>query len=243
MKRGTAIILSNTMIAEDTYEMILKTEVTDDADCGQFVQVQVPGYYLRRPISIHRILPDHQLSLIYKVVGDGTRVMSEMAEGEALDLFGPLGHGFPVLEEDVVLIGGGVGVPPLAETAARYRSKGRNVTAVLGFNNAAAVFGTEEFRELGCNVIVATMDGSLGIHGTVIDAIKEAGIHPGTVLACGPLPMLRAVAENYNGYLSLEARMACGIGACMGCVVKTPDGGSLRVCKDGPVFRTGEVVL
>ena len=243
MKSGTAAVLSNTRIAADTYEMILQSDVADEADCGQFVQVLVPGYYLRRPISVHRILPDHRLSLIYKVVGDGTRTMSEMIPGDTVDLFGPLGHGFPVLDEDVVLVGGGVGVPPLAETAARYRRNGRRVTAVLGFNGADAVFGAEELRELGCEVIIATMDGSLGTHGTVIDAIREAGIVPGTVLACGPLPMLRAVADNYQGYLSLEARMACGIGACMGCVVKTPDGGSLRVCKDGPVFRTGEVVL
>ena len=243
MKSGPAEILSNERIAEDTYEMILRTDIAREVLCGQFVQVQIPGYFLRRPISVHRILDDHTLSLIYKVVGDGTRTLSQTAAGGILDLFGPLGNGFPVLDEDIVLIGGGAGVPPLVETAARYRQRGRHVTAVLGFNNEAAAFGAEEFRSLGCDVIIATMDGSLGHKGTVIDAVKKEGLEPATVLACGPVPMLRAVAENYQGYISLEARMACGIGACMGCVVKTPDGGSLRVCKDGPVFRTGEVIL
>lgn len=243
MKNGPSKILSNERIAEDTYEMILRTGIAREVRCGQFVQVQVPGYFLRRPISVHRVLDENTLSLIYKVVGDGTRTLSQTAAGDVLDLFGPLGNGFPVLDEDIVLIGGGVGVPPLVETAAQYRRNGRQVTAVLGFNNSSAAFGAEEFRSLGCDVIIATMDGSLGYKGTVIDAIQAAGLVPATVLACGPVPMLRAVAENYRGYISLEARMACGIGACMGCVVKTPDGGSLRVCKDGPVFRTGEVQL
>ena len=243
MKSGPAEILTNERIAEDTYEMILRTDIAREVRCGQFVQVQIPGYFLRRPISVHRILDDHTLSLIYKVVGDGTLALSQTAAGGILDLFGPLGNGFPVLDEDVILIGGGVGVPPLAETAAQYRKHGRHVTAVLGFNNEASAFGADEFRSLGCDVIIATMDGSLGYKGTVIDAIRAAGLKPATVLACGPVPMLRAVAENYQGWISLEARMACGIGACMGCVVKTPDGNSLRVCKDGPVFRTGEVIL
>ncbi len=242
MKVRDALVLRNQRIAKDTWEMILRTDIAREVQCGQFVQVQVPGFYLRRPISVHRV-KDDTVSLIYKVVGDGTARMTETAEGETVSLFGPLGTGFPVLDRDVTLIGGGAGVPPLVETAFRYTAAGHSVTAVLGFNDRESVFGIEELEALGCKVYCATMDGSFGTKGTVIDAVEENGIQVDTVLACGPLPMLRAVAERYEGYISLEARMACGIGACMGCVVKTPDGGSLRVCRDGPVFRTGEVVL
>ncbi len=244
MKTEQAVILENTNIAKDTWKMRLQTSVAEDASCGQFVQVQVPGFYLRRPISICRIPAADQIVLVYKTVGEGTEKMAAMKAGETLDLFGPLGTGFPLEDRDVMVIGGGVGVPPLLETAARYIRNGHHVTAVLGFNDAASVILADEFRELGCDVYIASMDGSCGTKGTVIDAVRENNIQETFVLSCGPLPMLKAVSEKYSdGYVSLESRMACGMGACMGCVVKDQEGGSLRVCKDGPVFAIGKAVL
>ena len=244
MKTEQAVILENVYIAKDTWKMTLQTSIAGEASCGQFVQVQVPGFYLRRPISICRIPADDRIVLVYKTVGDGTLKMSEMKAGETLDLFGPLGTGFPVEDRDVMVIGGGVGVPPLLETAARYIADGHHVTAVLGFNDAQSVILADEFRKLGCDVYTAAMDGSCGTRGTVIDAIRENSITETFVLSCGPLPMLKAVSENYSdGYISLESRMACGMGACMGCVIKDQEGGSLRVCKDGPVFAIGKAVL
>ena len=144
---------------------------------------------------------------------------------------------------DVVLIGGGVGVPPLYYTAKKYLENQNKVTVVLGFNTKNQIFLEEDFRKLGCETITATMDGSYGIKGTVIDALKVKNISTDFVLACGPKPMLKAVSETCRGYISLESRMACGIGACMGCVVKDRKGESRRVCKDGPVFAIGEVEL
>lgn len=244
MRTETAKITDNRKIAADTWKMVLKTSLAAETGCGQFVQVQVPGYFLRRPISVCRVLDDEHLVLIYKVVGDGTARMAEMMAGESLDLFGPLGHGFPIEERNVLLIGGGVGVPPLLETAARHIQAGHHVTAVLGFNDAESIILEQQFRQLGCDVYVATMDGSYGTRGTVMDAIRKNDIHEEYVLSCGPLPMLKAVSSAFQkGYVSLEARMACGMGACMGCVVKDQEGESLRVCKDGPVFAIGKVVL
>ena len=242
MRTAAAVIVSNEMIARDIYRMVLKTDLGQETACGQFVQVAVPGYFLRRPISVHRASED-ELSLIYRIAGDGTRTMSTLKAGETVDLFGPLGSGFPLLDEDVTLIGGGVGVPPLVETAFRYIQAGYNVTAVLGFSDKDVMICRDELEALGCQVIIATMDGSAGYKGTVLDAIEQAELTVKTVLACGPLPMLKAVAARYDGYISLEERMACGIGACMGCVIRTPDGDSRRICKDGPVFRIGEVEL
>ena len=244
MKTEMALIMENRQIAADTWKMVLKTTIASETGCGQFVQVQVPGYFLRRPISVCRVLNEEHLVLIYKVVGDGTARMAEMSAGESVDLFGPLGHGFPIEDRDVLLIGGGVGVPPLLETAARHIKAGHHVTAVLGFNDASGIILEQQFRELGCDVYTATMDGSAGTKGTVMDAIRQNDINEEYVLSCGPLPMLKAVSNAYQkGYVSLEARMACGMGACMGCVVKDNDGESLRVCKDGPVFAIGKVVL
>ena len=242
MRTAAAVIMANEAIARDVYRMILKTDLGQEVQCGQFVQVAVPGYFLRRPISVHRADAEG-ISLIYRIAGDGTRTLSELKAGETVDLFGPLGSGFPLLDEDITLIGGGVGVPPLVETAARYIKAGHHVTAVLGFSDREVMICKDELEALGCRVIIATMDGSAGYKGTVIDAIEQADLTVSTVLACGPLPMLKAVADRYDGYISLEERMACGIGACMGCVIRTPDGDSRRICKDGPVFRIGEVEL
>ena len=239
-----AKILSNVEIAKDVYRMELETKLALDCKPGQFIEITVPGYYLRRPISISEIFED-KIVIVYKILGEGTKVMSEMKPGDILDIFGSLGNGFPVEERDsLLLIGGGVGVPPLLETAKRYRALGTKVDVVLGFNSACDAFYMDAFEKLGCNVAVATMDGTLGTKGTVMDAIREAGITTSYIMSCGPLPMLKALNNAYTeGYISLEARMACGMGACMGCVVKDQEGHSLRVCKDGPVFEVGRVAL
>ncbi len=239
-----AVITDNRRIAPDIYRMELRTAIAQETSCGQFVEIRVPGFYLRRPISVSEVKDCETIVLIYKTVGKGTEQMAKMTAGEELSLFGPLGHGFPLEDRDPVLVGGGVGIPPLYETAKQYLKKGHSVTAVLGFNDASQIFLKDEFEALGCTVRIATMDGSCGTKGTVIDACKAEGIDPSFCLACGPLPMLKA-CETYfeEGYVSLEARMACGMGACMGCVVKDHEGGSWRVCKDGPVFPLGKAVL
>lgn len=241
-----AIILSNIEIAKDIWRMEIKTTFARKANPGQFIEISVPGFYLRRPISICEIKEKEDiLVIIYKVLGQGTEKMTELSSGDSLDVFGPLGNGFPIEDIDkVLLVGGGVGVPPLYETAKKYRLKGTQVDVVLGFNDKDAIFYKEEFEQLGCNVEIATMDGSFGTKGTVLDAIKANNINTDFISACGPLMMLKALDATYSkGYISLEARMACGLGACMGCVVKDKDGNSLRVCKDGPVFEVGKVAL
>ena len=243
MKTDQAIILENTNIVKDVYRMKLSTKLASLVQCGQFVEVEVPGFFLRRPISVCEANED-TITLVYKVVGNGTAAMHKMQQGETLSLFGPCGTGFPIQDEDVVLIGGGVGVPPLLETAKQYLHFNKNVSVVLGFNTKEDMILVEDFRKLGCEVSIATMDGSFGTKGTVMDAIETNHISCDFVLSCGPLPMLKAISHTFtHGYISLEARMACGMGACMGCVVKDKNGESLRVCKDGPVFEIGKVVL
>lgn len=241
MKESVGKILSNKEIAQDIWRMEVKTDLASFSQAGQFCELKVPPYYLRRPISICEIKED-VLVFIYKVVGDGTLAMTQM--NEEINLFGPCGTGFPMEDKDVLLVGGGVGVPPLYQVAKEYIAKGFQVDVVLGFNDKTQIFYKEEFEALGANVCIATMDGSFGTKGTVLDAIQENSITTSFVMSCGPLPMLKALQNTYTeGYISLEARMACGIGACMGCVVKTKEGNSVRVCKDGPVFEMGKVEL
>ncbi|MGM9912376.1 dihydroorotate dehydrogenase electron transfer subunit [Floccifex sp.] len=237
-----ARIIQNVEIAKDVYKMELETNICKEAKAGQFIEITVPGFFLRRPISIHEI-KEHSIVIIYKVLGQGTKEMTTL-DG-TLNIFGPLGNGFPIEEkEEVLCIGGGVGLPPLYETAKQYLQQGTKVQVVVGANDEASLFLIDEFKELGCDVYMATMDGSKGSKGTVLEAIKDNHIETDSILACGPLPMLKALNEKYTkGYISLEARMACGMGACMGCVVKDQEGHSLRVCKDGPVFEIGKVAL
>lgn len=234
-------ILANECLCQDTYRMEIECDTTGCRP-GQFIQVHVPGYFLRRPISICEI-KEHSLIIIYKVVGDGTRALAGCHE--TVNIFGPLGNGFPMeAKQHVVLMGGGVGIPPLYEVAKQYLKQGTHVDVILGFNTKDQAFYIDAFKASGCAVYVTTMDGSLGIQGTVLDAVDKEAVDCDYILACGPLPMLKAIQKKYRqGYLSLEARMACGIGACMGCVVKDINGNSLRVCKDGPVFALGKVVL
>lgn len=243
MHTDNGLIRNNNEIAPGIWRMDIDTELSKEVLPGQFMQVQVPGCFLRRPISVCDT-DVHSLTLVYRVIGKGTDTMSHMKKGDTVNLFGPLGNGFSVEDRDVLLIGGGIGVPPLLKTAEAYLKKNHKVTAVMGFNTAEEIILKEEFEKNGCDVYIATMDGSCGTKGTVLDAVKENDIRESFVLSCGPLPMLKAVSSTYKeGYISMESRMACGMGACMGCVVKDKDGNSLRVCKEGPVFPIGKVVL
>lgn len=241
---NNAKILYNVPIARDIWKMELETPIAAQAKPGQFVMISIPSYFLRRPISISDTT-DTTLTLIYKIMGQGTDAMHLMKTGDTLNLVGPLGQGFPVLpKEEVLLIGGGVGVPPLLKTAKAYLANGSKVKVVMGFNSAADIFYQDAFEQLGIIPYIATMDGSYGTKGTVLDAIAHHNILTEFVMACGPLPMLKAVQNAYSeGYISLEARMGCGIGVCMGCIVHDANGMALRVCKNGPVFPIGKVVL
>ncbi len=233
-------ILSNEKIAQDVYKMRLRG--VKNAKVGQFLQIQTPGFFLRRPISISEIDGD-TVSIIYKTFGKGTLALTNLHD--ELDVLEPFGNGFELEElQEVLLIGGGVGVPPLYELAKQYKKKGADVNVVLGFNTKSDMFYEDEFKALGCKCFVATMDGSYGQKGTVIDVVDENDFSKIFAYACGPLPMLRAVDKKFSrGFISLEARMACGIGVCMSCVVKSKSDEALRVCTEGPVFKIGEVEL
>ena len=240
MKNGIYEIVSNRPIALDTYEMVLAGDMGFVENPGQFVNIQLEGLYLRRPISICD-WDDRTMTLIYKVVGRGTRQMAAMAPGHKLDLLTGLGNGFSVEEagEHSLVIGGGVGVPPLYGLCKRLVQQGKRVSAVLGFGKQEQVFYQKEFEELGCPVYLATEDGSMGTKGFVTDVMAQLDYD--YYFACGPMPMLRAVhAMGRRGQLSFEERMGCGFGACMGCSCETLVG-TKRICVDGPVMRSEEV--
>lgn len=242
-----ALILENTCIASDTFKMILRAECVKEMLPGQFVNIKLDGFTLQRPISISNIdKQNKEFTIVYKVIGEGTKKLSCMKANHHVTVLGPLGSSYPldIDEEEVLIIGGGVGVPPLYELAKQYRKSNKKVYVVLGFNNRDSVFYEEAFASLGCIVNIATMNGSYGIKGTVMDAIKQAKITCDFVCACGPRPMLLAIEEAYTkGYMSFEARMACGIGACMACVAKDKKEENMyhRICKEGPVFPIGKV--
>lgn len=245
MRKDQGIIKKNECIAHNTYQMVIHSSLAREMQPGQFVHIQIPGMMLRRPISIASIEED-AYTIVYKVVGEGTKVLSSMQEGDICDAIGPLGSSFPIHEdkEDILLVGGGVGVPPLYEVAKRYRALHKHVEVVLGFENHEHIFYEKEFQALGCQVHIATMDGSYGSQGNVLDVIKEEKLTECFLYACGPIKMLQALKKEYTrGYVSLEERMACGIGACMGCVCKDTKGNMQRVCKEGPVFAITEVEL
>lgn len=241
MRAGKWHILSNERIAERVYRMVLHG-TTDGIAPGQFAEIAIPGLYLRRPISVSDI-EDDRLTIIYKVVGEGTARMAEMQTGGELDILTGLGHGYDLTQvnDEVLLIGGGVGVPPLIYAAKKLRETGKNVRVVMGFNTANEVFAEKEFRALGCNVTVCTMDGSYGTKGVVTDVIATPAPY---YFACGPMPMLRAILQQIgtNGQMSMEERMGCGVGICMGCTIETKDGFK-RVCKEGPVFNAGVLIV
>ncbi len=249
-----AKILENTQIAKDTYKMRLSCPMAKKMQAGQFVNIKIEGLMLRRPISISLVEDENHFVIVYKVVGKGTKLLSELApvtdgegkKAQTLDILGPLGNGYPICEKEneVLIIGGGVGIPPLLELAKRYRQTGAEVKCVLGFNDGQSVFYENEFKSFGANVYIATVDGSYGTKGTALDAIEKNNLNCDFVCACGPVPMLKAVEAKYKkGYMSFEARMACGIGACMACVAKDKKEENLyhRICKEGPVFPIGKV--
>ena len=243
-KKGIYRILANEPLTQSVWRMVLEGDTQWITAPGQFVNIALEGRYLRRPISVCDY-DERTITLIYKVVGDGTAQMSRMAAGTELDLLTGLGNGFSIREEvrRPLLVGGGVGVPPLYHLAKRLLAAGRPVEVILGFNAAAECFYEEEFRALGCTVTVATADGSRGVRGFVTTALAERRPDFDYFYACGPLPMLRALAEavEQDGQLSFEERMGCGFGACMGCSCKTKYGNK-RICKEGPVLEKGEVI-
>ena len=232
-------ILSNEQIASHIYKMRLEG-ATDGIKAGQFVDISVPGLFLRRPISVCDV-EGTVLTLIYKVVGEGTRKMAAMAAGTELNLLTGLGNGYTIKNAGArpLLVGGGVGVPPLYYLAKQLRAQGLTVRVILGFNTANEVFYEQEFNDLGCEVVVTTADGSHGTKGFVTAALDGQQSY---YYACGPMPMLRALiaAAGTQGEVSMEERMGCGYGVCVGCTIQTTQGNK-RVCKDGPVFEAGEI--
>ena len=231
--------MSNERIAERVYRMVLRGDTAGIVP-GQFVEIAVPGCYLRRPISVCDIDGD-RLTLIYKTVGKGTALMAQMQPGGTLDMLSGLGNGYDLTKADgeALLIGGGVGVPPLLYAAKCLRRQGKRVHVVMGFNTKSEVFAEEAFAALGCTVDVCTMDGTYGAKGLVTDILP---IPAPFYYACGPMPMLRAVAQKIgtNGQMSLEERMGCGVGICVGCSIETKSG-VRRVCKEGPVFDVADI--
>ena len=242
MKQGLFQIIENTHLTDAVMKMRLQGDTSDITASGQFVNILLEGQFLRRPISVCDC-EDGVLTLLYKIVGKGTEQMSLMQKGEHLDVLSGLGNGYDLTQsgEHPLLLGGGVGVPPLYMLAKKLLAQGKKVTVVLGFNTADEVFYEEEFRALGCEVLVTTVDGSRGIKGFVTDAMKD--IDYTYFYTCGPEPMLKAVwnASATSGQFSFEERMGCGFGACMGCSCKTLTGNK-RICKDGPVLKKEEIL-
>lgn len=241
MKQSIFSIVSNEALTPLVWRMVLEGE-TAGIRPGQFVEIQLPGRFLRRPISVSDV-EENRLTIIYKVVGKGTADMSKMLPETTLDVLTCLGNGYDLslAGERPLLLGGGVGVPPLYMAAKQLRAAGKEVDVVLGFNTAAEVFLEEGFRALGCRVTVTTADGSYGKKGFVTDALPADTTY---FYACGPLPMLNAIEKacKADGEMSYEERMGCGFGVCVGCTVQTKEGPK-RVCKDGPVFKKQFVSL
>ena len=241
MKQSLFSIVSNTPLTDSVYKMVLSGDTSAITAPGQFVNIQLTGKFLRRPISVCDY--DAQtLTIVYKVVGKGTEQMAAMAAGETLDILTGLGNGYDLAPagDRPVLLGGGVGVPPLYHLAKRLLALGKEVTVVLGFNTASEIFYEKEFQALGCKVFVTTVDGSYGKKGFVTDDLPEDYTY---FYTCGPEPMLKAVyrTTNTSGQMSFEQRMGCGFGACMGCSCKTLTGNK-RICKEGPVMRKEEIL-
>ena len=242
-KRDIYTILENKKIAKDVFLMVLEGDTQYITAPGQFINILVEGFYLRRPISICD-WDDKTITIIYKVVGKGTEAMAEMKAGKKLDILTGLGNGFTAKEGSVrpLVIGGGVGAPPMYGVAKHLVAKGAKPIVILGFTSKDDVFYEEEFKTLGCDVYVTTNDGSYGTKGFVTDVIKTLEGYD-YFYTCGPLPMLKAVSDatECSGQLSFEERMGCGFGGCMGCSCKTLTGNK-RICTEGPVLLKEEII-
>ncbi len=242
MKQSFFTIIENKPLTATVFKMVLEGDTSDITSSGQFVNIKLDGLYLRRPISVCDSV-DGILTLIYKVVGKGTEQMSKMQAGESLDVLTGLGNGYDttLAGDKPVLLGGGVGVPPLYMLCKKLIGEGKKVSVVLGFNTKEEIFCEEDFKKLGAEVYVTTADGSYGIKGFVTDALKD--IDYTYFYTCGPEPMLKAIynASSTSGQFSFEERMGCGFGACMGCSCKTVTGYK-RICKDGPVLKKEEIL-
>ena len=253
-RQGVFTLAKCEQIAETTYSFVITCpEIVSLARAGQFAHLRVPGFSLRRPISICEVLPkEGTIRVVFDIRGEGTKVLATLKAGDSIDMMAPIGNGFTLLEPDkkVIVIGGGIGVPPLLEVAKHY---GSNSRAVLGFRSKSAVILQNDFASVGCGVHLCTDDGSVGRKGFVTALLKEQldAKKPDILYACGPKPMLKAVANLAKEYgvrcqHSLEERMACGVGACLGCACKTKKDGKetySHVCKNGPVFEAEEVVF
>ncbi len=241
MKQQILTITENVPLTAAVYRMRFEDADLEQQKPGGFVNIRLDGLFLRRPISVYDSEPG-SLTILYKVVGRGTEQMAAMKAGESLDVLTGLGNGYDLSKagDEPLLLGGGVGVPPLYLLAKQLAAAGRTVHAVLGFNTAEEVFGEEAFKELGCSVTVTTADGSYGVKGFVTDALPD---HYSYFYTCGPEPMLRAVyrAAKTSGQFSFEERMGCGFGACMGCSCRTITGYK-RICREGPVLEKEEIL-
>ncbi len=241
MKEVIYTIKENVALTDTVYKMVMEGDTSDIGGSGQFVNIKLDGQYLRRPISICDY-DDGVLTIIYKVVGVGTEQMSTLCVGTKLNVLVGLGNGYDtsLSGDSPVLVGGGVGVPPLYKLCKLLRAEGKYVTVILGFNTASEIFYKEEFEAIADKVIITTVDGSCGVKGFVTNALDDSFTY---VYSCGPFPMLKALASatECSGQYSLEERMGCGFGACMGCSCKTMLGNK-RVCKDGPVFVKEEII-
>ncbi|MFD1204088.1 MULTISPECIES: dihydroorotate dehydrogenase electron transfer subunit [Sporosarcina] len=257
MMKDRMIVQSQRKLSDKIYEMKLKGDLVGEITSpGQFVHIRVTDSFeplLRRPISIAAYdQAEKQMTIIYRAEGRGTTILSEKRAGDEMDVLGPLGNGFPVTEtasgETAVLIGGGIGVPPLYELSKQLNKKGVRCIHILGFQSSEAVFYEKEFSLLG-ETYIATVDGSQGTTGFVTDVMGQIEEEFATYYSCGPMPMLKAVQATYSGkkgFLSFEQRMGCGIGACFACVCETSDNVSkpyVKVCSDGPVFEAGVVSI
>ncbi len=249
IKKEEMTVKSVTEIAQDTFEMVLKNDyISQHANPGQFLHISVPNLTLRRPISIAYV--DEELmtvTIIFKRVGEGTSILPTYSQGMMIDAMGPSGHGFPVdhVKTSALLIGGGVGIPPLYFLAKQLYKTGIKVYSILGFQTEQAVFYEEEFARIS-NTFITTDDGSYGEKGLVTAIIPKIKSF-NSYYTCGPLPMMRAVKEaipHVDGYLSFEERMGCGVGTCLACVIPSNDEqGYKKICQDGPVFRANEVII
>ncbi len=242
MKQGIFSITANTAIAPGVFRMELKGDTSAVTAPGQFINIRLEGNFLRRPISVHG-WNEETLTILYKVVGKGTEKLSSYQPGTELDILTGLGNGFStsIPCQKPLLIGGGIGTAPLFPLACQLCAQKKTPAVILGFNTASEIFGAEEYREIGCETIITTVDGSAGIKGFVTDAMKDLAFD--YYYACGPEPMLKAVfhTAETDGELSFEERMGCGFGACMGCSCKTVTGYK-RICKDGPVLKKEEIL-